>query len=72
MNQVSLVYKVDNPVQSSLSSSLVLPNTRIPLNLTLRALSYNNSNRNSISTHKLKVKIAQLHQFYIEVFTKRT
>ena len=36
-----LVYKVDNPVKSSLSSSLVSPNTRLPLNPTLRALSYN-------------------------------
>ena len=41
MDQVLLVYKVDNPVQSSLLSSLVLLNTRLPLNSTLRALSYN-------------------------------
>ena len=40
MDQASLVYKVDNPVKSSLLSS-VLPNTRLPLNPTLRALSYN-------------------------------
>ena len=38
----SKVYKVDYLVQSSLSSSLVLPNTRLPLNPTLRVLSYNN------------------------------
>jgi len=41
MDQVPLVYKVDNPVQSSLLSSLILPNTRLPLNPTLRVLSYN-------------------------------
>ena len=41
MDQVPLVYKVDNSVQSSLSSSLVLLNTRLPLNPTLRVLSYN-------------------------------
>ena len=36
-----LVYKVDNPVQSSLLSSLVLPHTRLSFNPTLRALSHN-------------------------------
>ena len=36
-----LVYKVDNPVKSPLLSSLVLPNTRLPLNPTLRIWSYN-------------------------------
>ena len=41
MDQAPLVYKVDNPVKSSLLSSLVLPNTRLSLNPTLRALSYN-------------------------------
>jgi len=38
---VPLVYKIDNFVRSSLSSSLVLPNIRLPLNLALRILSYN-------------------------------
>jgi len=41
MDQAPLVYKVDNPVKSSLSSSLVLPNIRLPPNPTLRVLSYN-------------------------------
>ena len=41
MDQVPLVYKIDNSVQSSLLSSLVLPNTRLPHNPTLRVLSYN-------------------------------
>ncbi len=36
-----LVYKIDNSVRSSLLSSLVLPNIRLPLNLALRILSYN-------------------------------
>ena len=42
MDHESKVYKVDYLVQSSLSSSLVLPNTRLPLNLILKILSYNN------------------------------
>ena len=42
MDQALLVYKVDNPVKSSLLSSLVLPSTRLPHNPTLRVLSYNN------------------------------
>ena len=33
--------KIDYSVQSSPLSSLVLPNTRLPLNPTLRVLSYN-------------------------------
>ena len=41
MDHESKVYKVDYLVQGSLSSSLVLPNTRSPLNPTLRVLSYN-------------------------------
>ena len=36
-----VVYKIDYFVKRSLSSFLVLPNTRLPLNLTLRVLSYN-------------------------------
>ena len=36
-----LVYKVDNPIQSSLLSFLMLPNTRLSLNPTLRTWSYN-------------------------------
>ena len=36
-----VVYKVEYFVKRSLSSSLVLPNTRLPLNPTLRVLSYN-------------------------------
>ena len=35
------VYKVDYFVKSFLLSSLVLPNTRLSLNPTLRVLSYN-------------------------------
>ena len=35
------VHKVDYFVKSSLSSSLMLPNTRLPHNPTLRVLSYN-------------------------------
>ena len=51
MDQASLVYKVYNPVQSSLSSSLVLPNTRLFFNLTLRALSYNSTIYSQINKH---------------------
>ena len=41
MDQVPLVYKVDNPVKSFLLSSLMLSNTRLSYNPTLRVLSYN-------------------------------
>ena len=41
MDQAPLVYKIDNPVKNSLLSSLMLPNTRLPYNPTLRVLSYN-------------------------------
>ena len=44
-----VVYKVDYFVKGSLSSSLRLPNTRLPLNLTLRVLSYNTTLEDSVS-----------------------
>ena len=56
------VYKIDYFVKSSLSSSLVLPNIRLPHNPTLRVLSYNIQSNQKVTAYSGHYFTAQYYK----------
>ena len=63
--------KVEYSIQSSPSSSLVLPNTRLPLNPTLKVQSYNIDKYKEWENQYVDNNIQEIQELYKEVEQKK-